>query len=290
VAAAPDNLGAHMSIAGGLPNAVRRGLAAGCGVIQIFLKNQLRWAGPRLGDDEATLFRRELRASGLRTACAHANYLINLATPDPDESARAVAALVDELERAERLGLPFVVLHPGSHKGAGARAGLVQLGRALDEVARRTAGWRVRVALENTAGAGGVLCAPAEELGEIFGRVREPERLAVCLDTCHLFAAGYDIRTPRGFRAALDAFDRAVGLERVVAFHLNDCKAGLGARLDRHENIGAGRIGLPAFRFLVTHPRLRAVPMVLETPKRDDGDARNLATLRALRRGARRRR
>jgi deoxyribonuclease-4 len=135
-----------------------------------------------------------------------------------------------------------------------------------------------------------VLCAPAEELGEIFGRVREPERLAVCLDTCHLFAAGYDIRTPRGFRAALDAFDRAVGLERVVAFHLNDCKAGLGARLDRHENIGAGRIGLPAFRFLVTHPRLRAVPMVLETPKRDDGDARNLATLRALRRGARRRR
>jgi deoxyribonuclease IV len=290
VGAAPDNLGAHMSIAGGLPNAVQRGVAAGCGVIQLFLKNQLRWAGPPLADDEAVRFRRALAASGLRAACAHANYLINLATPDPDEGTRAVAALVDELERAERLGLPFVVLHPGSHKGAGARAGLARLGRALDEVARRTAGWRVRVALENTAGAGHTLCARAEELGETLDRVREPERLALCLDTCHLFAAGHDIRTPGGFVAVLDQFDRFVGLERVVAFHLNDSRAGLGARLDRHENIGAGQIGLRAFRFLLTHPRLGALPMVLETPKRDDGDARNLATLRALRRAARRRR
>jgi deoxyribonuclease-4 len=273
-----------MSIAGGLSNAVQRGVAAGCSVIQVFLKNQLRWAGPRLDDAEAGEFRRALATSGLRAACAHANYLINLATPEPDERARAVTALVDELERAERLGLPFVVLHPGSHKGAGAGAGLAQLARSLDEVARRTAGWKVLVALENTAGAGHGLCARAQELRGTLDRVRQPERLALCLDTCHLFAAGYDIRTPRRFAAVLAEFDRLVGLERVAAFHLNDSRAGLGARLDRHENIGDGRIGLPAFRFLLTHPRLATVPMVLETPKRNDGDARNLATLRALRR------
>ncbi len=278
-----------MSIAGGLPNAVRRGVAAGCGAIQLFLKNQLRWAGPPLHEDEVVRFRDELAASGLRAACAHANYLINLATPDPGEWARAVAALVDELERAERLGLPFVVLHPGSHRGEGAAAGLARLGQALDEVTRRTAGCQVRVALENTAGAGHVLGSRAEELGELLARVRQPERLALCLDTCHLFAAGYDIRTPRRFRAVLDEFDRFVGLGRLAAVHLNDSRAGLGSRLDRHENIGAGRIGLSAFRFLLTHSRLGALPMVLETPKRDDGDAKNLATLRALRRRSPRR-
>jgi deoxyribonuclease-4 len=277
-----------MSIAGGLPNAIRRGVEAGCGVVQLFLRNQLRWAGRGLDESEVAAFRSELDASRLRAACAHANYLINLATPDPGEWARAVAALVDDLERAERLALPFVVLHPGSHRGAGVEAGLSRLVRALDEVARRTEGWRVRVALENTAGAGNVLGSRAEELGATLGRVRRPERLALCLDTCHLFAAGYDIRTPRRFAAVLDAFDRHVGLDQLVAFHLNDSRAGLGSRLDRHENIGAGRIGLAGFRFLLTHPRVGARPMILETPKRRRGDARNLATLRRLRRAARR--
>lgn len=273
-----------MSVAGGLANAVRRGVAAGCGVVQVFVKNQLRWTGPRLDEDEVREFRREFAASGLRFACAHANYLINLAAPDPDERARAVTGLLDDLERAERLGLPFVVLHPGSHRGAGAAVGVARLVGALDEIARRTEGWAVRVALENTAGAGHTLGARAEELGEILGRVRRPERLAVCVDTCHLFAAGYDIRTPRRFGAVLDELDRSVGLERIAGFHLNDCRGGLGARLDRHENIGAGQIGLAAFRYLLNHPRLGARPMILETPKRDDGDARNLAVLRSLRR------
>jgi deoxyribonuclease-4 len=156
--------------------------------------------------------------------------------------------------------------------------------RALDEVIRRTDGARVRIALENTAGAGNVLGARAEELAPVFGRARRPERLALCLDTCHLFAAGYDIRTPRRFAAVLHQFDRAVGPDRLVAFHLNDSRASLGSRLDRHEHIGAGQIGLAAFRFLVTHPRLATLPMILETPKRDDGDVRNLAMLRNLRR------
>jgi deoxyribonuclease-4 len=279
-----------MSIAGGLPNAIHRGVAAGCGVVQLFVRNQLQWAARRLDEAEIVGFRQALAGSGLRTACAHANYLINLATPDPAERARAMAALLDDLDRAERLGLPFVVLHPGSHRGAGVEAGLATLAHALDEIARRTAGWRVRLALENTAGAGNALGSRASELGAIIARVRRPERLALCLDTCHLFAAGYDIRTARGFAGALAEIDRAVGIERVVAFHLNDCRAGLGARLDRHENIGGGRIGLAAFRFLVNHPRLGTLPMILETPKRDDGDARNLATLRSLRRAARARR
>ena len=143
------------------------------------------------------------------------------------------------------------------------------------------------MALENTAGAGSTLGSCTEELGAILTRARRPERLVVCLDTCHLFAAGYDIRTPRGFAAALGELDRAVGIDRLVAFHLNDSRAGLGSKLDRHENIGAGRIGLPAFRFLLNHPRLGTLPMILETPKRDDGDARNLATLRRLRRRGR---
>jgi deoxyribonuclease-4 len=273
-----------VSIAGGLPNAVRRGVAARCGVIQLFLKNQVQWAGRRLLDPEVVEFRRELAASPLRAAFAHATYLINLATPDPAEWTRAVDALADELGRAERLGLPFVVVHAGSHRGAGREAGLAQLVRALDELAARTAGAGVRIALENSAGAGHLLGARAEDLGAVFARVRRPERLALCLDTCHLFAAGHDIRTPRGFAAALGAFERAVGFDRLVAFHLNDARAPLGSGLDRHEHIGAGRIGLDAFRFLVNHPRLGGLPMVLETPKHGDGDRRNLATLRRLRR------
>jgi deoxyribonuclease IV len=279
-----------MSIAGGLPNAVGRAVAAGCGVVQVFVRNQLQWTGRRLGEDEVSAFRREVVTSGLRAACAHANYLINLATPDPPERARAVTALVDDLERAERLGLPFVVLHPGSHRGEGTETGLVRLTGALDEVVHRTEGWRVRVALENAAGAGHALGARAEELGAILTRVRRPERLALCLDTCHLLAAGYDIRTPPRFAAVLDEFDRAVGLEQLAAFHLNDSRGRLGARLDRHQNIGDGRVGLAAFRFLVNHPRLGSLPMILETPKRDDGDRRNLAVLRSLRRAAAHRR
>jgi deoxyribonuclease-4 len=206
-----------MSIAGGLPNAIHRGVAAGCGVVQLFVRNQLQWAARRLDEAEIVGFREALAGSGLRTACAHANYLINLATPDPAERARAMAALLDDLDRAERLGLPFVVLHPGSHRGAGVEAGLATLVDALDEIARRTAGWRVRLALENTAGAGNALGSRASELGAIIARVRRPERLALCLDTCHLFAAGYDIRTARGFAGALAEIDRAVGIERVVA-------------------------------------------------------------------------
>jgi deoxyribonuclease-4 len=277
-----DNLGAHMSIAGGLPEALVRGRELGCSVIQLFLKNQRQWAGRPLHADEVAEFVRQQAATQIRTAFAHATYLINLASPSDPEWGRSVDAFFDELERAERLGLPFVVIHPGSHLGAGPAAGVARLARALDELHARTAGYRVRVALENAAGAGNCLGCRAEELAAVLGAIREPERLAVCLDTCHLFAAGYDLRTPAGFAATLAAFDRAIGLERVVAFHLNDAQAPLGSGLDRHEHIGRGRIGLGAFRRLLRHPVLSERPMVLETPKVGTWDQRNLATLRRL--------
>lgn len=272
-----------MSIAGGLPNALLRGREVGCAVVQLFLKNQVQWAGRPLPADEVAEFRRQQAATGIRAVFAHATYLINLAAPDEGEWLRSRNAFQDELERAERLALPFVVIHPGSHKGAGRDAGVARLACALDDLTDRTAGYRVRIALENTAGAGNLLGARAEELGAILAAVRAPERLAVCLDTCHLFAAGYDIRTPARLAATLAAFDRAVGLDRVVACHLNDAKAPLGSGLDRHQHIGRGEIGPAAFRALLRHPRLHRVPMVLETPKADAWDTRNLATLRRLR-------
>jgi len=282
-----DNLGAHMSIAGGLPNALLRGREVGCSIIQLFLKNQVQWAGRPLSEVEVTEFKRQQTETGIRVAFAHATYLINLAAPDPLEWRRSVDAFHDELERAERLGLPFVVVHPGSHKGAGRESGLARIVEAIDELTARTVGYRVRIALENTAGAGNLLGSRADELGTILHCTRRPERLAVCLDTCHLFAAGYDIRTPAGFAVALKRFDEAVGLDQVVAFHLNDARSDLGSGLDRHEHIGRGQIGLQAFRVLLNHPRVGRLPMSIETPKEDGWDSKNLAALRGLRRSGR---
>jgi deoxyribonuclease-4 len=273
-----------VSVAGGLPNALRRGREIGCGTVQIFLKNQLQWVGRPLGADEVAEFAALRTATGIEPVFAHATYLVNLASPDAREWRRSVDAFHDELERAERLGLPFVVIHAGSHKGAGPDVGLERVVRAIDDLHRRTAGYGVAIVLENAAGAGNLLGARAEELGTVLGRVRAPERLGFCLDTCHLFAAGYDIRTAAGLSATLARFDAAVGLGRVVAFHLNDARAGLGSGLDRHEHIGRGQIGRGAFRRLLGHPRLARRPMVLETPKDDDWDRRNLALLRRLRR------
>lgn len=273
-----------MSIAGGLHLAVERGGAMGCGVIQLFLKNQVRWRGKPLSAAEVREFKRAQKATGIRIAFAHATYLINLASSVESEWRRSVEAFHDELERAEALGLPFVVIHPGSHMGWGLKAGLARVVRAADELCRRTPGYRVRICLENTAGAGTTVGARFEELGLMLHRARFPERLGVCLDTCHLFAAGYDIRTRPGYLATMEECERAIGTDRVLAFHLNDAKQGLGSGLDRHQHIGKGEIGLTAFRCLVNDPRFAKLPMALETPKGEDADIRNLATLRRLKR------
>jgi deoxyribonuclease-4 len=279
-----DLLGAHMSIAGGLHRALERGRALDCSAVQIFLKNQRQWAAPPLGDAQARAFRAARRATGIAAVLAHASYLINLASPQPDAWRRAVDAFTDELERAEALGLACVAIHPGSHLGTGVEAGVARVAAAVAESLRRTRGCRVRVALENTAGGGDTIGRTFGELGAILDRLQGARRIGVCLDTCHLFAAGYDIRSATGYRATMAQCAATLGVERVLAFHLNDARAPLGSGLDRHEHIGRGRLGLAAFRRLLTDPRFAAVPKVLETPKEPEpaADRRNLAVLRRL--------
>jgi deoxyribonuclease-4 len=282
----PDLLGAHMSIAGGLDRALWRGRDVGCSVVQIFLKNQRQWSAKPYTADEIRSFRAAWRESGLRAVFAHATYLINLAAPTAAEWKRAVGAFHDELERAEALGLPFVIIHPGSHKGTGLEAGIGRIAKALDELMTRTRGYRVMVLLENTAGGGATIGRSFEELAAILRAVRSAERIGVCLDTCHLFAAGYDIRPREGYAATMARCRRLVGLERVRAFHLNDAKQPLGSGLDRHEKIGRGHLGQDAFRWLVNDRRFSRVPMALETPKEPEprADREALALLRSLRR------
>jgi len=274
-----------MSIAGGLHRALERGRESRCSVVQIFLKNQLQWTAKPYSAEEISAFKAAWRATGMRQVFAQSSYLINLAAPEPAEWGRAVDAFHDELERAEALGLPFVIIHPGSHKGEGLEAGMARIARALDAVTSRTPGYRVMALLENTAGGGATIGRSFEELAGLLGAVREPERVGVCLDTCHLFAAGYDLRRLEGYAAAMKACARLVGIKRVRAFHLNDAKAPLGSGLDRHEKIGRGKMGVGAFRHLMTDRRFARVPMALETPKdpEPDADRDALALLRKLR-------
>ncbi|MCI0546747.1 MAG: deoxyribonuclease IV [Candidatus Rokubacteria bacterium] len=281
-----DLLGVHASIAGGLYRALERGAELGCSAVQIFLKNQRQWAAPSLTQADVSAFRAAWRRSRIRSVFAHASYLINLATPGAAQWAQAVTAFTDELERAEALGLACVVIHPGSHAGEGTEAGLARVTAALDEVTRRTAGYRVRIALENTAGAGHTLGRTFRELAALLDRAARPARVGICIDTCHLFASGYDLRRDTGWDDALAECLECVGRRRVLAFHVNDSRAPLGSGLDRHEHIGRGALGLRPFRRLLTDPRFARVPKVLETPKEPEpiADRRNLATLRRLRR------
>lgn len=274
-----------MSIAGGLHRALERGSQIGCGAVQIFLKNQRQWAAKPLSPEAVSAFELARTLTGIRHVFAHSSYLINLAAQADAAWAQAVDAFTDEIARAEALGLACVVIHPGSHLGAGVEAGLARVTAALDEVTRRTPGYRVKIALENTAGAGNAIGRTFAELGTLISRAARPERLGVCVDTCHLFAAGYDIRYQAGYRGAMRECREAVGFGRVLAFHLNDAKAPLGSGLDRHENIGKGRLGLTPFRLLLRDRRLARIPKVIETPKEPEpaADIRNLAVLRALR-------
>jgi deoxyribonuclease-4 len=285
----PDLLGAHMSIAGGLHRALLRGREVGCSVVQIFLRNQLQWTARPYADSEVREFRAAWKATGIRTVFAHANYLINLATPVPAEWRRAVDVFQDELERAEALGLPFVVIHPGSHRGAGVEDGIRRVAQAIDLLHERTRGHRTRIVLENTAGGGATIGRTFEELAAVIGAVKEPARVGVCLDTCHLFAAGYDISSADGYRMTMARGLRVLGRGRVRAFHLNDARQPLGSGLDRHEKIGRGHLGVETFRRLMNDRRFARVPMALETPKDPEprADRQALRLLRSLRRPVR---
>lgn len=276
-------LGAHVSVAGGTHLAFERGRAIGCDALQIFVKNASRWKGKALSTDEIAAFRDEHAATGW-PVIAHASYLINLGSPDEALQAKSVAALVDELERCDALGVPGLVLHPGAHMGEGVEAGVDRVARALDRTAELLPEARARVLLENTAGQGSTLGSDFEELGAILARVDDPARLAVCFDSCHAFVAGYDLRDEDGYAATFDALERAVGLELLAAVHLNDAQQGLGSRRDRHATILAGEIGGDFFARILHDDRFADLPMVLETPLGDDGlgHQRDLTTLRGL--------
>lgn len=273
-----------MSIAGGVSRAVDRGASIGCQSIQIFLKNNMQWDGPPLASDEIKRFRQQREQAGIEPVFAHSSYLINLCATRPAFLRRSIRALIDEIERAALLGVPFIVLHPGSHMGRGEPAGLARVAESLDEVFRATARKKVRIALETTAGQGSNLGYCVEHLAAIYRLVKRPQRLAVCVDTCHVFAAGYDIRNRAGYRRLVRDLDNAVGIDQVVAFHLNDSKTPLNARRDRHEHIGQGKIGLAGFRQVLNDRRWRGLPMVLETPKSEDlhEDVANLRRLQRL--------
>jgi deoxyribonuclease IV len=283
-----DLLGAHVPTAGGLHHAPAHGRGIGATAIQVFTRNQRQWAARPLADEESAAFRQALEASGVRSVMSHASYLINLASPDPLLLERGREAFRVEMTRCHELGIPLLVFHPGAHLGAGEDAGVRAVAKSLDFVLAACRRARVMPAIEITAGQGSCVGHRFEHLAEMLSLVKSPERVAVCLDTCHLYAAGYDIATPRGYEKTLQEFDRVVGLDKLRAIHLNDARKPLGSRVDRHAPIGEGFLGLRTFRRLLADTRLRDVPKVLETPGGLEAWRRELALLRGLGRPNRR--
>ncbi len=279
--AAGDLIGAHLSTKGGLHTAFERGSAIEAKAAAIFAKNSNQWKGKVMTDEDIALFREKRNVQPLLT---HASYLINLATTNEEFHAKSIAGLIDELDRAERLGIHAVVLHPGAHLGAGDRAGIDQIARSLDQVHAAVPGHQVVTLLETAAGQGSCLGCTFEELGRMLKLVDDKSRVGICIDTCHVFAAGYDIRSRDGYERMVAEVDEHVGVENVGAFHVNDSKKGLGSRVDRHEHIGKGELGLEAFRMLLNDPRFARIPKLLETPKtvETESDRINITLLRSL--------
>lgn len=277
-------LGAHESVAGGPATAFERALRDGAECLQIFTKSARGWKAKPVDPIEAARFREESARTGLPTF-AHGSYLVNLATQDAALRAKSIECVLDELARCEALGVPWLVYHPGSN--ADGKAGVRAIATALDEVHRATRKIRARILIENAAGQGSCIGATFEELADILAACPTSERLGVCIDTCHAWAAGYDLGSARGYSETMDVLDRTVGLTRVRAFHLNDCKKERGCRVDRHENIARGMMGTEGFLALVNDPRFADVPGALETP--DPAIyPENLALLKAMRKRRRR--
>ena len=273
-----------MSIGGGAHMAIERACSINCTAMQIFVKNNMQWFARPLTAEEISAFLKHQDRKQLHVVFAHANYLINLAATNPQFHFNSLRALGEELIRADQFRLPFLVVHPGAHLGTGEAAGLNTVVASIDQILAAIPKVKTRIALETTAGQGSCLGHTFEHLAYILTNVREPERVCVCLDTAHVFAAGYDIGTEKGVRKMVRDFDRIIGLDQLVAIHLNDSKTSLGSRVDRHDHIGKGQIGLDAFRFIMRDRRFRNIPKVLETPKGKDlkEDLENLKTLRAL--------
>ena len=279
--------GVHLSVAGGLENACHAAVQIGCDCLQIFVKNQRQWNAPDLTPEQIERFRSARQDADLAPVVAHASYLLNLASPDRSQRRRSVRALADEYDRCEKLGVDCLVFHPGAHMDGTPAAGIKRIVSSLNEVVRRCDEGRCMILLETTAGQGTSIGFRFEQIGAILEGVKDSSRLGVCLDTCHLFAAGYDFRTAQGYATMMDELDRAIGVASVRCIHMNDSKREVGSRVDRHEHLGKGKIGKRGLARFVNDARWHLVPMILETPKGQDGrgtdlDKVNIKRLRAL--------
>jgi len=280
-------LGAHMSVAGGLENAFTAGIEVGCQCLQIFVKNQRQWQAKPLTDSQISAYKKAQQHTGLTPVVAHASYLLNLASPEKEKRQRSVTAMVDELNRCESLGVDVLVFHPGAHMDGDLDHGIKHIARSLDSVTNKTLGYKTLILLETTAGQGTSIGHRFEHIADIIGRTAIPGRLGVCLDTCHLFAAGYDFRTQEDYEAMINNMDNTFGVCHIHCVHTNDSKKELGSRVDRHEHIGKGKIGNRGFAHFLNDPRFVDIPFILETAKEKDGrgtemDKVNLKRLRSL--------
>ncbi|MEE2883142.1 MAG: deoxyribonuclease IV [Planctomycetota bacterium] len=275
-------LGSHLSVSGGSWKAVREAQELDLQSLQIFTKNASRWIQRPIEQKEVHRFREEMEKWGPHPVTSHDSYLINLASPKEELFQKSIDGFSDEIERAELLGLDFLVMHPGAHVGSGVDVAIERIAAGMTECFRRVPHVKTRILLENTAGGGSTMGRSFEELRDLLDAIDTPERTGTCLDTCHMFAAGYELRTESGYQQTMKNLDRTVGARRVFALHLNDSKGDLGSHLDRHMHIGDGLIGRKGFEYIINDDRFGGIPKMLETPKENDMDRKNLALLKRL--------
>lgn len=276
--------GAHMSIAGGFEKALERGKKINCQAIQIFTKNSNQWKAKEISESDLKKYQNSCNKFQINPVIAHDSYLINLASPDPGLHKKSVDAFFHEMERCDKLNIPYLVFHPGAHKGSGEKAGLKKVAQSINMLLKKGKDLQVSLLIETTAGQGTYLGYKFEHLAEIIKMTERKDSVGVCLDTCHIFASGYDISNVKGYKSTFDRFDKLIGIEKLKVIHLNDSKKGMGSRVDRHEHIGKGYLGLEPFRLLVNDKRFSCIPKILETPKGPDlkEDIENLRVLKRL--------
>ncbi len=277
-------IGTHVSARGGLHRAYERGERIGCTTIQVFTKNSNQWGGRPIADEDIQKYKTARGKATIAPVVAHAAYLINLSAVNPVVLRRSRNALEDELRRCETFALAGLIVHPGAHMGKGEQEGIRRVAESINAVHEKAAGLRTLTILETTAGQGSSLGCRFEQLRAIIDRIEQKERMAVCIDTCHLFAAGYPIHTDAGWESTMREFDDTIGFSRLAVVHVNDSRRELGSRIDRHEHIGHGLIGKDGFRMLMNDPRFASLPKILETEKSEDmhEDVENMAVLRSL--------